>query len=128
MLALCAVAFIVGLVLGARHTPAGQVHAERFAAAWEHGDYAAMYSELTAGDRERVPRARFVAAYQDAMNTATAAKVDTAKPRKDGGAYRVPVRIPTRAFGTVAGEVVLPTTGEGDRLVARPRLPGARGR
>src|SRR5258707_11815 len=44
---------------------------------------------------------------------ATAAKVDTAKPRKDGGAYRVPVRIPTRAFGTIAGEVVLPATGDG---------------
>ena len=46
-------------------------------------------------------------------STATAAKVDTAKPRKDGSAYRVPVRIPTRAFGTVAGEVVLPATGDG---------------
>ena len=113
MLAVCAVAFIVGLVVGARHTPAGQGHAERFATAWEHGDYAAMYSELTAGDRGRVPRARFIAAYQDAMSTATAAKVDTAEPRKDGDAYRVPVQIPTRAFGTVAGEVVLPATGDG---------------
>jgi penicillin-binding protein A len=113
VLAVCAVAFIVGLVVGARHTPAAQAHAERFAAAWAHGDYAAMYSELTAGDRGRVPRARFVAAYQDAMDTATAAKVDTAKPHQDGDAYRVPVQIPTRAFGTVAGEVVLPTTGDG---------------
>ncbi len=113
MLAVCALAFIVGLVLGARHTSPAQAHAERFATAWAHGDYAAMYSELTPGDRGRVPRARFIAAYQEAMNTATAAKVDTAKPRKDGDAYRVPVHIPTRAFGTVAGEVVLPATGEG---------------
>jgi cell division protein FtsI/penicillin-binding protein 2 len=113
VLALCGVAFVIGLVTGARHTPAGQAHAERFASAWERGDYAAMYSELTAGDRGRVPRARFTAAYQEALRTATAAKVDTAKPRKDGSAYRVPVRIPTRAFGTVAGEVVLPTSGDG---------------
>jgi hypothetical protein len=112
-LAACGVAFSVGLVVGARHTPAGEGHAERFAAAWEHGDYAAMYSELTAADRGRVPRARFTAAYQEALTTATAAKVDTGRPRKDGGAYRVPVRIPTRAFGTVTGEVALPATGDG---------------
>ena len=63
MLALCAAAFVIGLVAGARHTPAGQAHAERFAAAWERGDYAAMYSELTADDRGRLPRARFTAIY-----------------------------------------------------------------
>jgi peptidoglycan glycosyltransferase len=113
VVALCGVAFVVGMVAGARHTPAGQAHVERFAAAWERGDYAAMYSELTASDRGRLPRARFTAAYQEALSTATAAKVDTAKPRKEGSAYRVPVRIPTRAFGTVAGEVVLPATGDG---------------
>jgi penicillin-binding protein A len=113
VLAVCGFAFVVGLVVGARHKPAGQEHVERFAAAWERGDYAAMYSELTADDRDHLPRARFTAAYQDALRTATAAKVDTAKPRKDGDAYRVPVRIPTRAFGTVAGEVVLPATGDG---------------
>jgi peptidoglycan glycosyltransferase len=113
VLALCAVAFVIGVVAGARHTPAGQAHAERFAAAWERGDYAAMYSELTAGDRARLPRARFTAAYEETLRTATAAKVDTDKPRKDGSAYRVAVRIPTRAFGTVAGEVVLPATGDG---------------
>jgi cell division protein FtsI/penicillin-binding protein 2 len=113
MLALSGIAFVIGLVVGARHTPAGQAHAERFAAAWERGDYAAMYSELTADDRDRVPRTRFTAAYLQALTTATASKVDTARPRKDGSAYRVPVRILTRAFGTVAGEVVLPTSGDG---------------
>jgi cell division protein FtsI/penicillin-binding protein 2 len=109
----CGLAFVVGIVVGARHKPAGQEHVESFAAAWERGDYAAMYSELTPSDRRRLSRARFAAVYQDALRTATAAKVDTAKPRKDGSAYRVPVRIPTRAFGTVAGEVVLPATGDG---------------
>ena len=106
-------AFVVGLVVGARHKPAGQEHVERFAVAWERGDYAAMYSELTPDDRDRLTRARFTAAYEDALRTATATKVATANPRKDGSAYRVPVRIPTRAFGTVAGEVVLPATGDG---------------
>ena len=126
MLAVCGLAFVVGLVVGARHKPAGQEHAERFAAAWEHGDYAAMYSELTAGDRDRLPRARFIAAYEDALRTATAAKVDTAEPRKDGDAYRVPVRIPTRAFGTVAARSCCPPRATASTGRARSSSPGWR--
>ena len=129
VLALCGVAFVVGLVAGARHTPAGQAHAERFAAAWERGDYAAMYSELTAGDRDRLParalhrRLRGGAAHRHRRRRSTRpSRARTAAPTAS------PVRIPTRAFGTVAGEVVLPATGDGHRLVARARLPGARRR
>ncbi|HEY7621520.1 MAG TPA: penicillin-binding transpeptidase domain-containing protein [Solirubrobacteraceae bacterium] len=113
LLAICGLAFVIGAVVGARHTPAGEAHAKRFAQAWARGDYAAMYSELTPGERDRISRLRFTGAYQSAMRTATATKVVTGKPRKDGDVYRVPVSIPTRAFGTVDGEVVLPTTGEG---------------
>jgi peptidoglycan glycosyltransferase len=113
VLGLCGVAFVIGAVVGARHMPAGQGHAEHFANAWAHGDYADMYAQLTAADRGRVSRLRFVAAYQEAMRTATATKVVTGKPRKDGDAYRLPVRIATRAFGTVDGEVLLPTTDQG---------------
>ena len=125
MLAVCGLAFVVGLVIGARHQPAGQAHVERFTAAWERGDYAAMYSELTAADRDRVPRARFTAAYLDALQTATAAQVATARPRKDGSAYHVPVRIPTRAFGTVTGQVVLPATSDGSTGRARSSSRGS---
>jgi peptidoglycan glycosyltransferase len=113
VLGLCGVAFVIGVVVGARHVPAGQDHAERFARAWAHGDYATMYSQLTAADKTHVSRLRFAAAYQEAMRTSTAAKVVTAKPRKDGDAYRVGVRIATRIFGTVTGEVVLPTSDDG---------------
>jgi len=81
LLAFATAAFVVGIVLGSRHEPSERRVAARFAAAWERGDYAAMYSELTAGDRDRLPRARFTAAYEDALRTATAAKVDTGKPR-----------------------------------------------
>jgi peptidoglycan glycosyltransferase len=130
VLGLCGVAFVIGVVVGARHVPAGQGHAERFARAWAHGDYATMYSQLTAADKARISRLRFAAAYQEAMRIATAAKVVTAKPRKDGDAYRVGVRITTRVFGTVTGEVVLPTADEGidwSRALVFPGLaPGER--
>jgi penicillin-binding protein A len=113
LLVICGVAFVVGVVVGARHTPAGETHAKRFAAAWARGDFAAMYDELTPPERDRVSRLRFTNAYQDTLRTATATKVVTGRPRKDGDAYRVPVQIPTRAFGIVNGEVTLPTTGDG---------------
>jgi cell division protein FtsI/penicillin-binding protein 2 len=104
---------VVGVVVGARHTPAGESHARRFADAWARGDYATMYSQLTPAERGRVSRLRFATIYEDALRTATATKLATGEPRKDGDAYRVPVHILTRAFGTIDGEVTLPTTGDG---------------
>jgi cell division protein FtsI/penicillin-binding protein 2 len=113
LLAVSGLAFIIGAVIGARHTPAGEAHAKSFAEGWARGDYAAMYSQLTPAERDRISRVRFTSAYENALNTATATKVVTGKPRKAGDSYRVPVSITTRVFGTVNGEVFLPTTGEG---------------
>jgi penicillin-binding protein A len=112
-------------VLGARHTPAGQDRAERFAAAWERGDYPTMYAELTAASRGRLTARRFANVYQETMRTATASQVSTGALRKDGDAYRVPVRIATRAFGTIDGEVLVPATDDGvdwSRALAFPGL------
>jgi penicillin-binding protein A len=107
------VAFAVGLVVGARHTPASEAHARSFAQAWARGDYATMYAQLTTAERGRIARPRFATLYRNALSTATATRLDTGEPRKDGDAYRVPVHIVTRAFGTIDGEVVLPTSGDG---------------
>ncbi len=85
-----------------------------------------MYSELTPDARDQVTRALFVSAYQAAERTSTAAKVKTFAPRKDGDDYRVPVRIATRAFGTVSGEVVLPASGDGIDWSRTLVFPGLR--
>jgi peptidoglycan glycosyltransferase len=124
LLVVCGVAFFAGLVIGARHVPAEQDRAERFATAWERGDYAAMYAQLTDADRDRVSRLSFVKAYQQTMRTATAAHVAAGKPRKDGDAYDVPVRIDTRAFGIVTGEVVMPVSGDGIEWSRAMLFPG----
>jgi peptidoglycan glycosyltransferase len=113
VLVLCGVAFGIGVVVGARHVPANEDRARRFATAWERGDYSAMYAELTAADRGRLTPLRFLEDYRQTMRTATGATVVTGKPRKDGSAYRVPVRVATRVFGVVEGEVVLPISGAG---------------
>jgi len=107
------VAFGVGIFVGARHTSASESHARDFAAAWSRRDYGTMYSQLSAVERERVSRLRFATLYQDALDTATATRLITGKPRKDGDAYRVPVHITTRAFGTIDGNVIVPVSNDG---------------
>jgi hypothetical protein len=113
LLGVCGLAFVGGAIVGARHTSAAESHARTFADAWGHGDYAAMYAQLAPVEQERVTRARFTALYENALSTATATGLLTGKPRKDGDSYRIPVNIPTRAFGTIVGDVVVPASGDG---------------
>jgi cell division protein FtsI/penicillin-binding protein 2 len=107
------VAFGVGPFIGARHTSASETHVRDFATAWSHRDYGTMYSQLRPVERERVSRLRFATLYQDAIDTATVTGLVTGKPRKAGDAYRVPVHITTRAFGTIDGTVVVPASDDG---------------
>jgi penicillin-binding protein A len=111
-------------VAGSRHVPAEQDRAKRFATAWEQGDYAAMYAQLTDADRARVSRLSFTTAYQRTMRTATAAHVVAGEPREEGDAYRVPVRIDTRAFGTVTGAILVPVSGDGIEWSRALLFPG----
>jgi penicillin-binding protein A len=110
---LAGAAFAAGAVLGALHVPSSQRVAERFAAAWTRGDFAAMYSELSPPEQGRVRRGAFTAAYQRALDTATATKVITGKPSGDGGSYRIPVTVYTRIWGTVHGVVRVPASADG---------------
>jgi penicillin-binding protein A len=111
MLALAA--FAAGAVLGGLHVPSSQRVVERFAAAWTRGDFAAMYAQLSPPEQDRVRRGAFVAAYERALDTATATKVIAGKPTQDGGAYRVPVDVFTRIWGTVHGVVRVPASADG---------------
>jgi peptidoglycan glycosyltransferase len=107
------VAFVGGALAGGMHVPPSQRTAERFAAAWTRGDFAAMYSELSPRERERIRRGAFAAAYQRALDTATAMRLTTGKPARDGDGYSIPVRIDTRVWGAVRGAVRVPVTDEG---------------
>ncbi|HEX2103231.1 MAG TPA: penicillin-binding transpeptidase domain-containing protein [Solirubrobacteraceae bacterium] len=121
-------AFLTGLVLGAQHVPSAQRSAERFAAAWQRGDYAAMYSELSERERARVRRSAFTSAYQRALHTATARRVVAGPTRRDGDAYRIPVRIDTRIFGTIRGAVRVPVGDAGVDWSRDLVFPGLRRR
>src|SRR3954451_18475943 len=115
MLGIAAAALIVGLILGAGHVPAEQKLAERFATAWDKGDYGAMYDLLSDDARHRVSPAAFAAAYRPAAATATVVSVTADKaPDPQDGTVALPVRVRTRVWGPIAGIVKLPFAGDGD--------------
>jgi cell division protein FtsI/penicillin-binding protein 2 len=119
------IAFIVGVVLGALHVAPEHRVADRFARAWQRGNYAAMYRELTPVARARTPLAAFRAAYAETAATATQVRVRTGGAGDPSdGAVAVPVTVTTRIFGKIPGTVRLPFSGSGDaaRINWQPNL------
>ena len=119
------VAFVVGGVFGALHTPPERDVAQRFLSAWEKRDYPAMHALISPEAARRFPLARFRAAYQQTAETATAVGVDAGEASDPSdGVVEAPVNVRTRVFGAVRQELALPFVGEGDepRIDWRPEL------
>ena len=123
-----ALAFVVGVIVGAFHTPAEQAAADDYAAAYAKRDYPAMYELLSEESKRRMPLERFRAAHEDAHATATTqrVRVEEADGPEDG-VVPVQTSVATRVFGTVRAELRLPFDEEG-RLAWAPHLafPGLR--
>lgn len=115
-----ALAIGLGLALGSLHESGAKRAAERFAAAWEHQDWAALHGTLSAGARGRVSAARLASLYEDANALATVVSVAAGAPVEDGHVVRLPATVRTRAFGVLQGDVELPV--EGDAIGWRPDL------
>src|SRR4051812_50010458 len=75
VLALAIVALILGIVVGTRQS-AEERTARDFAAAWQRGNYAAMWRMLTPDAQKRVSPAGFASAYRSAAATATAVQFE----------------------------------------------------
>src|SRR4051794_20389347 len=137
-------ALAAGMVVGARHQDSGRVAVERFLAAWEQGDYAAMHAQLGPEARHRTSLRRLTRTYRQAAETLTLESVDTGPVGKiDDGRVTVPVALRTRIFGTVRGQLtfvleqprdgrasvdwhanqVAPGVRPGERLARQTRLP-----
>jgi cell division protein FtsI/penicillin-binding protein 2 len=123
MLALAAVSFAIGAIIGGAHSvsPSHKL-ASQFVAAWVRRDYAAMYSDLDPPSQRAITPAAFEAAYRQALTTATATSVRLAgKPSGRGeGIVAVPVLVHTNLFGTLRLsfmlKIVQQNGGEGDRV------------
>ena len=118
MIALAALAFAIGAIAGASHSPSyAHELAERFTAAWARSDYASMYADIdTRAQREVTPSA-FASSYRSALTTATATPTGlrvTGKARdSSGGGVEVPVRVHTHLFGVLSSDFTLPIQGSG---------------
>ncbi len=131
MLALAGLAFVIGAIAGASHSPSyAHELAERFTAAWARSDYASMYSDIDTEARREVTPSEFASSYRSALTTATATATGlrvTGKARDargDGGGgddsnsnssddVEVPVRVQTHLFGTLSSDFRLPIQGSG---------------
>ncbi len=136
LIALAAVAFVVGAIVGAGHSspsPAPGV-AARFAAAWTKGDYASMYSELAPASQRAVSPSELARTYREALMTATAERevVKGAPQSAADGVEVVATTVHTRLFGTLAERFrlpIVPGPHEGEARVRWSRslaFPGLR--
>ena len=73
VIALAAVAFAIGAIVGAGHgSSAAQALAGRFVAAWAQGDYVTMYGDIDARSKRAISPQELAEAYQHALRIATA--------------------------------------------------------
>jgi peptidoglycan glycosyltransferase len=133
LLAVLALAAAVGavayVIFGMRHGDPRTDVARQWAAAWSKGDHRAMWALVDAETQKSYPLRRFARTYQVADRAATVESVRAGAVRKArGDRLVVPVRVRTRNFGVLKGEVVLPVIEVGDsaRVQWHPflRLPG----
>jgi hypothetical protein len=109
---IAAVAFLIGLIVGATTLSGSQRIARSFTSDWVRGDYAHMYSMLTPAAKKRVSAQTFRSAYTTAAATATAVRVTAGKVHDDGDFGRVDMTVRTRIFGVVRGSLRVPVVDD----------------
>jgi cell division protein FtsI/penicillin-binding protein 2 len=112
LIVIAIVAFALGASSGAPGSPEKEA-AERFAQAWMHKDFAAMYGELNEASRRSISEAEFAAAYREAAEVATLRTLEVhsaGDPTSASGntVVPVPVEAGTAAFGEVAADLEVP--------------------
>jgi penicillin-binding protein A len=145
VIALAAIAFVIGAIVGANHSGSAQQSvAEQFVRAWTRNDYVAMYGDIDAAAQHRTSPSVFAADYQAAARTATTTSTTMTKGThtEGNGVVVVPVHVHTRLFGTLvesfrvrvraetggsrvawSGALVFPGLHAGERLSRRTELP-----
>ncbi len=132
------VAFIVGAIVGHSSGSPEKDAAERFATAWENGEYAAMYRELNRGSQRKISINDFVIAYRETNLTATVRSLQADSPAGVGSVevpeessqansrttVSVPITVDTVAFGPVRAPLELPFAENGVAWERRLTFPG----
>ena len=110
-------AFVIGAAMGVPGSPEKDA-ANRFAQAWEAGEFGAMYRELNDSSRAAISVNDFAIAYREAARTATLRSVEAGHAQSpihsDGRtAVPVPIAVSTVAFGRGEDEIDLPYANGG---------------
>ena len=123
--ALAIVALVLGFIVAGGTSPEERT-ARGYAAAWQRGNYEAMYRLLTPAAQRAIALDTFVAAHRTAAATATATRFESQTAEDDGDGARVPFRVTTNAFGAIRADLFVPVSGE--RVAWRPEMvfPGLR--
>jgi penicillin-binding protein A len=115
----------VGVVCAVTGGPSQRDTVQRFARAWEKGDYTALRGQITGDAQQAWSLAALTRRYADADATATVTKVITGKPRDGGdGHWTIPVQVQTRVFGILPRELRVDVVKDGDdaRIDWHPNL------
>src|SRR3954447_26668614 len=114
--ALAAVAFAIGLIVGASAgSNPGEKAAARFSAAWQRGDYARMYALTDPDTKQRNTSSQFAARYRAAAGTATVSSIRFGRPRGEhDGAVEIPAVVATRLWGPIRTTLRVPVSEDGD--------------
>jgi len=131
------VAFVVGAIAGNSSGSPEKEAAQRFTAAWENGEYAAMYRELNSGSRHKISINDFVIAYREADQIATVRSLKAGSPGntssvevpEESSAGRrtvveIPITVSTVAFGPMEAHLELPFAEGGIAWEKRLAFPG----
>ena len=117
LVVIAAAAFIAGAVIS-DEPPAPA--AQRFLDAWERGDTAAMYEELTSEAQSTYSLERFQRTYDEAATASTLASLETGEVSDEDDVASAPVRMQTHIFGELGGDLELPISE--DRIAWEPHL------
>jgi peptidoglycan glycosyltransferase len=117
------VSLIVGVIVGAGN--ARKDTAEAFVNAWTKQDFQGMYSHLSSASAKQTSLQDLAGAYLGAQRTATATAIDPGSvdgPTSVNGkdVVQVQIKIRTRLFGVVEGELDIPF--DGDKVAWDPHL------
>lgn len=135
---LAVLSLVVGIIVGASVGSSTKRVGGDYADAWRRGDVKAMRALFTPEAKRRYSQAQVRRALAVAADTATARNFSIGQPDSErDGAALIPVRVRTRVFGNVHGDVAVPVTDDlvdwspalafpglrsGERLTRRTRL------
>jgi cell division protein FtsI/penicillin-binding protein 2 len=114
LIAVAGAAFGAGAVLATDHGGAERQLVTRYTSAWEHGEYARMYSLLDRGSHARISESAFARRLSATAGIATIRSLRLVRLGSlQGSTYTVRLRVDTRLWGALTETLSVPLTGSG---------------